>query len=187
MTPKISLREALTNPDLLGKALSGDSWKAWRVLLLAVMGEKLTPEELKIFTALTGRTVSPKVMVREAAFVIGRRGGKSRALAVLAVYLACLCEHTLAPGEVGTALIVAMDRDQASIALNYALAALEQSPVLRQQIKSKTPDSIVLGGGIEIAVRSPSFRRLRGRTAIAVLCDEVAFWYSSETSANPDS
>ena len=37
--PKISMRKALEEPQLLGAELSGDSWKAWRALLLAAMGE----------------------------------------------------------------------------------------------------------------------------------------------------
>ena len=44
----------------------------------------------------------------------------------------------------------------------------------------------MLTNGVEIAVRSPSFRRLRGRTAIAVLGDESAFWFEEGRSANPD-
>jgi hypothetical protein len=37
---------------------------------------------------------------------------------------------------------------------------------------------------ITIAVRTASFRRLRGFTCVAVIADEAAFWYSDE-SANP--
>jgi hypothetical protein len=44
MKPKISLREALSDPGLLGNILAGDSWKAWRVILIAAMGEELTDE-----------------------------------------------------------------------------------------------------------------------------------------------
>ena len=49
MTPKVSLRNALASPDLLAGILGGDSWHAWRCLLLAVMGEPLTPAELATF------------------------------------------------------------------------------------------------------------------------------------------
>jgi len=187
MRPRLSIRRALTDKRMLGKALSGPTWRAWRILLMACMGEELTPAELKVFEELTGRSVAPSKMVSEACFVIGRRGGKSRALAVLAVYLSCLCDHRVDAGETAITLIIAMDRDQASVCLSYALAAIEQSVALRSQIKSKTSDAITLTNGVAIEVRSPSFRRLRGRTAIAVLCDEVAFWYSNESSANPDS
>jgi hypothetical protein len=35
-------------------------------------------------------------------------------------------------------------------------------------------------------VRSASFRRLRGASFIAVVCDEAAFWYSEDNSSNSD-
>ena len=43
--PRISLRQALNDRQLLGDELTGDSWKSWRVLLLAAMGEPLTADE----------------------------------------------------------------------------------------------------------------------------------------------
>jgi len=36
-------------------------------------------------------------------------------------------------------------------------------------------------------VRASSFRRLRGPTFVAVICDEAAFWFSDELAANTDS
>jgi hypothetical protein len=84
MKPKISLREALSDPGLLGNILAGDSWKAWRVILIAAMGEELTDDERPIFTALTGREREPLQRIEELAAVVGRRGGKSRSMATLA-------------------------------------------------------------------------------------------------------
>jgi hypothetical protein len=48
--------------------------------------------------------------------VIGRRGGKSKAMAALAAYLAGLCEHPLVRGERGVLLMIAPDQRQATIA-----------------------------------------------------------------------
>jgi len=39
MTPTVTIRKALGDPALLGNVLAGDSWRAWRVLLIAAMGE----------------------------------------------------------------------------------------------------------------------------------------------------
>ena len=39
MKVKTSIRKALSDPALLGHVLKGDSWRAWRVLLIAAMGE----------------------------------------------------------------------------------------------------------------------------------------------------
>ena len=44
---RTSLRNALSDSNLLGRALAGESWAAWRALLLASMGEKLRPAELE--------------------------------------------------------------------------------------------------------------------------------------------
>ena len=55
MKPKVSLRKALEDPDLLGSALAGPTWHAWRSLLIAAMGEPLNKQELTTFTKFTGR------------------------------------------------------------------------------------------------------------------------------------
>ena len=114
MKPTISMRDALGNPNLLAPALPGDSWIAWRTMLIAIMGEPLTDAELEVFRRFTKRDAPPAERVSEAWFVVGRRGGKSRAIAVLTVYLSCLCKHErLVKGETGVALVIAPDKKQA--------------------------------------------------------------------------
>ena len=186
MKPRTSLRAALDDPRLLGEALPGDSWKPWRTILIAAMGEELTDEERGIFTKLTGREREPLVRVEELVGCIGRRGGKSKAMATLAAYLAGLCEHKLVRGEAGVVLLIAPDQRQAKIALDYCSATLESSPILKQLIANRTADTLELTSGISIEVRSANFRRLRGPTYIAAICDEAAFWFSEEWSTNTD-
>jgi hypothetical protein len=65
---------------LLGTALGGDSWLAWRILLIAAMGEALTDEERPIFAKLTAREREPGERVAELWCIIGRRGGANREL-----------------------------------------------------------------------------------------------------------
>ena len=186
MKPSISIRKALADKQLLGKVLVGDSWHPWRVLLIAAMGEKLTDTERTTFTALTGRPTEPGQRVEEFCAVVGRRGGKSRAMAILAAYVAALCKHQLVRGETGIVLLIAPDQRQAKIALDYCAASLEQSPILKQLIESRNADTLQLSNGISIEVRAASFRRLRGPTYVAVIADEAAFWYSDEFSSNAD-
>jgi hypothetical protein len=188
MRPTISIRKALSDPLLLGNVLSGTSWSAWRTLLTAAMGEPLTDDELTQFTQLTSRPAAPSQRVEELVAIVGRRGGKSRALSVLAAYIAGLCDHRpdLAPGETGVLLIISPNQRQAKIALDYCAAAFERSPILKQLIANRNSDTLELTNGVNIEVRAASFRRLRGPTYIAVLADEAAFWYSDEFSANPD-
>src|ERR1700740_2126025 len=93
MIPRVPLREALSDPNLLGSAIAGDSWRSWRTLLIAAMGESLTEDERATFRALTGREHEPLQRVDQFAAVIGRRGGKSKAIATVATYIAGLCDH----------------------------------------------------------------------------------------------
>ena len=92
--PRISLRQALNDRQLLGDELTGDSWKSWRVLLLAAMGEPLTADERALFKQLTQRDHEPHQPVEEFCVVKGRRAGGSSATGrVLIPFLAGLCEH----------------------------------------------------------------------------------------------
>lgn len=186
MKPTTTMRKALSDTKLLGSVLAGDSWAAWRTLMIAAMGEALTDDERQIFTRLTGREREPLQRVEELEAVVGRRGGKSRAMSTLAAYVAALCKHKLVRGERGVVLLIAPDQRQAKIALEYAVAAFEQSPILRQLVANQNSDTLELSNGISVEVRAASFRRLRGPTYIAVIADEAAFWYSDELSANAD-
>lgn len=79
----ISMRDALEHESIFGKILPGPSWANWRILLIAAMGEALTPSERVIFKTLTGRDYEPLERCDELWCLIGRRGGKTRAIAVL--------------------------------------------------------------------------------------------------------
>jgi hypothetical protein len=186
MKSTVTIRKALSDPKLLGSVLAGKSWRAWRVLMIAAMGEALTDKERPAFTKLTGRIYEPLQRIEELCAVIGRRGGKSRAMALLATYIGGLCTHNLVRGERGVLLCIAPDQKQAGIVLEYAQAAFESSPILKQLIVNRTADTLELTNGVNIEVRAASFRRLRGPTYIAVIADEAAFWYSDEFSANAD-
>jgi hypothetical protein len=97
----------------------------------------------------------------------GRR--ESRAIGVLARYIAALCTHTdtLVPGETGLVLIIAPDQRQALIVLEYIAAAFAATPILSQLVASRTADTLTLTNRVSIEVRSASFRRLRGPTYLA--------------------
>ena len=187
MNPKVSMREALSDPDLLGKALAGDSWLAWRTLLIAMLGEALTVDERAIFASLTGREREPLEPCEEFWGVIGRRGGKSRAMAVLAAYLGGLCDHTdkLALGEVGMIPVLAATQKQAAVVFAYVDALFETIPLLAELVASRTADTLNLTNQVSVEVRPASFRTVRSMTAVAAVGDEAAFWRSDD-SANPD-
>ena len=185
MTPATPIRKALSDPKLLGHALSGDSWAIWRTILIAIMGKSLTEIETELFKRFTGRLAAPVEPIREFWGVIGRRGGKSRAMAILAAYIATLCRVKLAPGEIGVVLCLAQVRDKAQIVLDYIEAALEGSPILRKLIRRRTTEAIELTNRIRIHVCAASFKATRGSTCVACIGDEIAFWPTDE-SINPD-
>ena len=186
----IGMRQALGDKALLGSILSGDSWHAWRVLLTAIMGEALTEDERAIFSALTGREHEPREPCEEFWAVIGRRGGKSRAMAVLAAFLAAFRDYkdVTAIGEKPTVLVMAQNVRQAGILLSYIAGIFESVPLLAAMVKNRTQEGIELSNNVTIEVGPANFRGIRGITCVAVICDEQAFWYDeSSGSANPDS
>ena len=170
-----------------GGLLGGDTWRAWRVLLIAIAGEELTPSERAVFRALTNREREPGEPVEEFWGVIGRRGGKTRAMAVLGAFVAACVDHrhVLAPGERGVLPILAVSTAQAATAFNFISGVFATAQNLKGLIDSRTVDTLRLASGVDIEVRPASFRTIRGVTAVAAICDEIAFW-RSEDSANPD-
>ncbi len=187
LVPTVTLRKALSDPSLLGNVLRGKSWNVWCALLIASMGEQLTDAERVLFKQVTQRDDEPLRRVEEFVGVIGRRGGKSRAISAAATYLSGLCSHpTLAAGERGVLLVIAADQKQADIVLDYVTANFEGSRILSQLIESRTQRTLRLRNHIDVEVRASDFRTLRGPTYIAVIADEVAFWHSGDASANPD-
>jgi hypothetical protein len=183
----ITMREALESPAYFGTLLAGNSWAAWRVLLIAIVGEALTDEEFIVFNDLTGRESEPLEPVEEFWAVIGRRGGKTRAMAVLAAYLAACVDHrgSLAPGERGVTPLLAASVQQAASAFAFVEGIFAVAPNLQGLVDGATSDTLRLVTGIDIQVRPASFRTIRGISAVAAICDEIAFWRSDD-SANPD-
>ena len=189
MTPFVTMRRALSDGHLLGAALGGDSWLAWRALLTAAMGEVLTDDARVIFAKLTGRGREPGERVDELWCVIGRRGGKSKA--ALLMYLATMADYRaqLVSGERGVVLCLARTQEQSQVVLEYVAGIIEAAPILAKMVIRRAADSLTLfnrGATIVIAVRAASFRSVRGLTCVAAVADEIAFWQGEDGSANPD-
>jgi hypothetical protein len=186
----VSLRAALADDQLLGQALPGESWFAWRTLLIASMGEGLvSDEERAVFLKLTGRSEPPPQQVDEAWFVIGRRGGKDQAASALSSYLATCVDYSgkIAPGERPAVVCIGAGQQQSRIQKDRVAGTLRTSPLLSRMIANETSDTIELDNGVSIEVRAASYRRLRGVTACGIVATEVAYWMDDEVSANPDS
>lgn len=163
------------------------TWSAWRVFLAALFGLPLSEHDLALYTECTGRTAPPRDSTTEAWLVVGRRGGKSLILALIACYLAVFRDWLpyLQPGETGFIKVLAVDRRQAAVIYRYARSLLLEVPLLRPLVTRDDRWTLELTNSVTIEVQTASFRSTRGFTLIAALCDEVAFWRNDE-SANPD-
>lgn len=183
----ITIRDLMTDPALFGDQFGGDSFKAWRALLAGFYGLPLPDNELPHWQELTGRESAPEAAHDELWLAIGRRGGKSQAAALLAVFHACFMDYTdrLSPGEVATVLCLAADRKQARAVFRYITGLMNTNAMLRRLIVKESAETLELSNRAVIEVGTASFRATRGYTFAAVIADEVAFW-RSEDSANPD-
>ncbi|GJE77246.1 hypothetical protein [Methylorubrum suomiense] len=185
----MTMRAALEDPEIFGTVLPGESWAAWRVVLIAANGEPLTDDERAIFAELTGREREPDEPCDEVWGVVGRRGGKTRAFAVAAVYRALLVDYTdcnLAPGQRFRLPVIAAVKEQAVQAFQYILGIIQEVPMFAQELMGEpTQDTIRLSNRIDIVVTAANFKTVRGPTLIACICDEIAFW-RIEGHANPD-
>jgi hypothetical protein len=189
-----TLREALTDKNLLASMLGDESFTTMRTLLIATMGEPLTADEMRIFSGITGRTEAPVSAVEELWIVAGRRSGKTRAIGTIAAYLAACCDYrdVLGPGERGVLPIMAANTLQAGQCYNFIRGIFTNIPLFAQQVEQLggrhggiTTDTISLKNRIDIQVRPASFRTIRGITAVAVIAEECSMWQSDD-SRNPD-
>jgi hypothetical protein len=148
----------------------------------------MTEEQLSVYQRHTGRKAPPTAPLHEAWLVCGRRGGKSFILATIAVFLAAFKDWRpyLAPGEVGVIMIIAADRRQARVIMRYCTGLLKAVPMLARLIVAETRETIELRNSITIEIHTASFRTTRGYTIVAALLDELAYWATDETSAEPD-
>ncbi len=185
----LTIIDAIEHPKLfLPWFKDRKSWAAWRAFLASLYGLPMSADELATYRACTGRTDPPTAQAREAWVCVGRRGGKSLTLAALAVSVGCFSDFRkyIVPGERLMISVPAADRRQANAIVGYVRAMLTAIPMLKKTLIREVADSFELSNGLTIEITTASFRTARGFTAPLILCDEIAFWMSSELSANPD-
>jgi hypothetical protein len=182
-----AIAEALTDPEMFGPHFRGESWDAWRAFIAALFAAPMTPEQIALFQQYTGRTTAPTMPFTEAALIVGRRGGKSRVLAFVAVALAVLRDYSpyLAAGEVATIGVLAQTTKQGRSIFRFVIGLLKEIPTLQPMIVEEAADTILLSNRVQIEIAAASFRSTRGYAYAAVLADEIAFWRNEE-SLNPD-
>ena len=184
----MNILQATQDPQLFDRWFKDrETWAAWFAFLCALFALPMSAEQEATYRRCTERTELPKERFNEAWLVCGRRAGKSFVLALIAVFLGCFFNWRpyLSPGESGFIIIIAADRRQARTIFKYLKALIVEVPMLAKLVAQENAESIELTNGVIIEVATCSYRTVRGRTIIAALCDEVAFW-PSEDSASPD-
>ena len=81
--------EAMDSPELFRDWFSRGDWTAWKAFLAALFGHSMDDSARTIYRLHSSRRRLPRAAFDEAWLIIGRRGGKSRIMALVATYLAC--------------------------------------------------------------------------------------------------
>ncbi len=155
-----SLLKALADPELFASHFRGPSWAGWKAFLAALTAGPMDEAALALYRQCTGRTTAPTAPFSEACLVVGRRGGKSRVLALIAVFLACFRDYTphLAPGEVATIAVLASNRSQARSIFRFVSGLLKAVEPLAAMIETETGEFIALSNRVVIEISTASFR-----------------------------
>jgi hypothetical protein len=169
----------------------GPSWDCWRVLLAVLFGlhDRIDAHGIEIYRQCTGRDQLPTERIKRLDLIVGRRGGKSLIAAFVALFVAFFVDHTayLQPGERAVVSLMAADKVQAGILLRYIKGFVKSIAALRALVVRELREGLELSNGVSIEVRSASFKMgARGFSLALAINDEVCFWESDETSAEPD-
>jgi hypothetical protein len=167
---------------------SGPDWAAWRAFVKTLFAVDLDDNEHAIYRLCTGLEWKKRDRpFREAWMPVGRRGGKSYTLALIAVYMACCHDWTpyLADGQFGYVSVLSDSRKHSVEIMNYVKGLLRH-PRLALLVKRPLAETIELEGQTAIEIVTASIKAVRAQTRVASFCDEIAFWEVDEDSANPD-
>lgn len=163
--------------DLMRWAFPGTTWNAWDAFLAAMYGLPMTESQHLISANATGRTDLPCAPFGEAFCIGGRRSGKSRVTAAIAVFEAFFGGHErhLAPGERGVVLNVAQDRAGSQMVFQYIVGLIHGTTEFAAHIAAERAESLDLDNGITVEVGTPDHVAIRGRTVVCLIADELAF------------
>lgn len=180
MAAPVTIIEALNAPRLFGslpefRALA--TWRPWLVFLRAVYGLTMAPEDLAIFQRFTGRAIPRPGGYSEAVVITGRQAGKSQIGSAVVAF-----ESAVAKGQPGTwALVIAQDqRSSLRTLLRQARAPFQAVPSLAREVVNETADTMELRNGVTVAAYPCRPAAVRGLRARVVVCDELAFYVSTE-------
>jgi hypothetical protein len=183
VSQRLNTMDFIRHPQILNDQTMSPSQSAF---LKSTYGLPLNDVELEIFRRGTGRETYVPQEQRHVTLLGGRRGGKTGKLAArIALYEACR-DHRIPRGERGYVMLIAPVIAQAKIAYDYILKDIYSSPLLSSKIVKIGTNEIELKNGIIIACYACSRITVRGRAAVAIICDEICFWRNEVTSVHCD-
>jgi hypothetical protein len=184
---QLDIIQAMNHPGLFAPfGFAGESWRSWRIILKAAFALPMDDAECEIFRSLAGRD-PPRKRVKELWIVGGRRGGKDSIAALIIAYAATFFQPQgrLRRGEKALCQLLAVDRDQSGIVLDYVRPFFRDIAPLRNMVVRETDTGLLLSNDVEVRVATNSFRGLRGKTVLCSIFDECAYWMD-ERGARPD-
>lgn len=175
--------ENLFRPFLADENDSIKTWANWMVALRCLYGLPIKEKHSELVKHCTGRSIEsmPKEGFRNALFLVGRRGGKSKIAGLISAYESLFSgrEKHLSVGETGLATVVSPSRLQSQIIKGYNRAALS-SPLLEQEVDRPQGDGFLLKNGVLSQVLTADFRTVRGFTQISVIADEICYLHLAD-------
>jgi hypothetical protein len=184
----ISLAAAMRDRKLLGGPFAAPSFWTWHAVAKLLSGEQLDEREAELFRKCTGRSRLPTGPVNRLDILAGRRAGKDRFLSAVAVHRAALSQNWnefMSAGEQGVVILIGSDKKQAKILRRYC-RALVAMPMIAAEVARVTDDILEFKNGAALEVCVCDAGTVRGRSVLALLGTETAFWNTDPDAASSD-
>lgn len=165
--------------------------------------------EVEIFKFMTGRDyykhkeISQQTIINMIDLIIGRRGGKTTLVAILAIYCAVInnWKPFLQKTPFASVLILSHSKEFSDEILELIRTLIQESPILSRLINKEKkntastmnlitpwidPQGNIEYSRVQIKVGAASSKTTRGVAACAVLLDEIAFFNLDENLKETD-
>ena len=152
--------------------------------LKSIYGLPLNDHEREIYFRGTGRTTYEEKEQPEATIIpaMRRKNGKAGSFDRM---LRSISRSRSPSGEDAYIMLLAPTLKQAKIAFRFIREYLQNSPILSKRVTCKTRDEITLDNNVVIGCHACTQDGVRGRTVVAIVCDEIGFWAVDKDAANP--
>jgi hypothetical protein len=177
-----SIIEFMEDPRLFGDTFIGPSWSPWKIILRAAYGLPLSKSEKRWFCTHTGRTryAPPPGGWAEVVVIVGRQSGKTRVAALVADYEAGFPIKMPDVGYYFATLVAQDQRNALRTALEYARDPFLTSPPLKAEVSGDVADVLTLRTRVKLAAYPCRPAAVRGPRNVVAICDELAFFQSTE-------